>query len=232
MGKGSSSPPTKKKKKKKTSPSLRILPPSSQEAALRSLPAACPHLNVTVTQIGASVKGAPLLAVSLAHAAERGAAARAPRPNVKYVAGLHGDEPSGRQLLLALVEYVCAHSAPAGAAGAPPPHARDERVAALLARVALHVAPALNPDGFVVRSRVNGAGVDLNRDFPDPLDRRGGVAVGAAPGHAAAGLAPDPDADDAADVLAAGGGEQPETAAVMKWTLDTGFVASAALHEV
>lgn len=184
------------------------------------------------------MQGVNLLALTLAAKDGGGDAAAAsasppllPRPNVKYVAGLHGDEPSGRQLLLALAEYVCAHSAPDGAAGGVAAGARDERVAALLHRAALHLAPALNPDGFAVRSRANAAGVDLNRDFPDPLDRRKGVVVGAAPdAHAAPGLAPDPDADDAD--LAPGGGEQPETAAIMRWTLETGFVASAALHEV
>ena len=192
---------------------------------MRALPSACPHLNVSVQPIGTSVKGADLLVVALA---SRGAAASPlGRPNVKYVAGLHGDEPSGRQLLLALAEYVCAHSAPG--ASTPP----DARVTALLDRVALHLAPALNPDGFTVRSRSNAAGVDLNRDFPDPLDRRSNVPVGggASDAHAAKGLSPDPDADDA-DFLTPSGREQPETAAIMRWILDTGFVASAAMHEV
>jgi len=50
-------------------------------------------------------------------------------------------------------------------------------------------------------------GVDLNRDFPSPLD------------------APD-------GPLAATGAEQPETAAIMRWTSETRFVASASMHEV
>lgn len=190
---------------------------------MRALPAACPHLNVTVKPIGTSAKGVDILTVALTSPAPPSSPLG--RPNVKYVAGLHGDEPSGRQLLLALAEYVCFHTTP-GATGS------DARVAKLLDRVSLHLAPALNPDGFAVRSRANAAGVDLNRDFPDPLDRRGNVPVGAAAApHAATGLAVDADADDA-DFLAPSGSEQPETAAIMKWILETGFVASAAMHEV
>jgi len=49
--------------------------------------------------------------------------------------------------------------------------------------------------------------VDLNRDFPDPL------LLGST------GLHPT-------------GDEQPETLALMKWTSQTHFVASASMHEV
>ena len=205
---------------------------SLQAAALHALPAHCAHLHPVVTSIGKSVNGADIWAVALGgEGVGGGGASRAshlpssslPKPAVKYVAGLHGDEPSGRQLLLALAEWVCAQSAAPGG---------DARAAALVGRAVLHLLPAANPDGFAAKSRANAAGVDLNRDFPDPLERRGGVPVGAAgaPPRAAAGLAADPDADDAD--LAPGGGEQPETAALMAWTLGHRFVASAALHEV
>lgn len=46
---------------------------------------------------------------------------------------------------------------------------------------------------------------DLNRDFPDPMDN---------------------------PTMQSTGWEQPETKAVMDWTLATGFVASANMHEV
>lgn len=50
--------------------------------------------------------------------------------------------------------------------------------------------------------------VDLNRNFPDPIQ-------------------------DAAEHWRRGlGHEQPETRALMNWTLDVGFTAAAALHEV
>ena len=50
--------------------------------------------------------------------------------------------------------------------------------------------------------------IDLNRNFPDPIQ-------------------------DAAGALLHGRGtEQPETRAVMNWTMQVGFAASASLHEV
>lgn len=51
------------------------------------------------------------------------------------------------------------------------------------------------------------ADVDLNRNFPDPLEL-------------------------GADSLAATGREQPETLAVMEWSQSLQFVASASMHEV
>jgi len=48
-------------------------------------------------------------------------------------------------------------------------------------------------------------GRDLNRDFPDRFTSA---------------------------TMEASGNEQPETAAMMEWTKNTGFVASASMHEV
>lgn len=48
-------------------------------------------------------------------------------------------------------------------------------------------------------------GLDLNRDFPDRFR---------------------------SPTMEASGGEQPEVAAIMQWSLATGFVASASMHEV
>ena len=50
--------------------------------------------------------------------------------------------------------------------------------------------------------------VDLNRDFPDPIER---------------GMT---------GVVEPSGSEQPETLALMRWIRDGKFVVSASLHEV
>ncbi|KAK9814699.1 hypothetical protein WJX72_010093 [[Myrmecia] bisecta] len=116
------------------------------------------------------------------------------KPNVKYVANMHGDEPSGRQLLLGLAEWLCIH------------HATDERAKRIVTEMHLYLLPTINPDGFTHKRRENSGKRDLNRDYPDPIHP--------------------PETG-----LAVSGAEQPETQAVMKWTLGTHFVAGASMHE-
>ena len=59
----------------------------------------------------------------------------------------------------------------------------------------------------VTRDRVD-LQVDLNRDFPDPIER------------------------GKAGVVEPSGSEQPETLALMHWIREGRFVVSASLHEV
>lgn len=101
-----------------------------------------------------------------------------------------------RQLLLALAHWLCEH------------YDSDHRARSLVNHVHLHLMPTMNPDGFAMRTRNNRNDIDLNRDFPDPIQHLAAVWPG--------GL----------------GTEQPETRAVMNWTLEVGFAASASLHEV
>jgi murein peptide amidase A len=66
-------------------------------------------------------------------------------PEILVVGGVHGDEPEG---------VVCAH----GILGA--------LAEAYGLRANLTLVPALNLDGVLARSRLNGHGVDLNRNLP------------------------------------------------------------------
>ncbi|MBL9212726.1 MAG: M14 family metallocarboxypeptidase [Opitutaceae bacterium] len=65
-----------------------------------------------------------------------------PRPRIYLSAGIHGDEPAPPLALLDLLEAGCF----------------DERAT-------WFICPLLNPAGFVARTRGNGAGLDLNRDY-------------------------------------------------------------------
>ena len=56
---------------------------------------------------------------------------------------MHGDEPTGRQLTLALAEWLC------GSRGS------DPRAARLLDEAILYLLPTMNPDGFASRRREN-----------------------------------------------------------------------------
>jgi len=65
-----------------------------------------------------------------------------PRPRIYLSAGIHGDEPAPPLALLALLEADFFD-----------------------ARATWFLCPLLNPSGFVARTRGNGSGLDLNRDY-------------------------------------------------------------------
>ncbi|XP_060806567.1 carboxypeptidase D isoform X1 [Amyelois transitella] len=86
----------------------------------------------------------------------------------------------------------------------------DERVQRILNTTRVHLMPSMNPDGYErgkvgdyssLQGRANAHGVDLNRNFPDQF------------GSNSENLTP-----------------EPETMAVMNWSLSIPFVLSANLH--
>ena len=81
-------------------------------------------------------------------------------PMVKYVGNMHGDESVGREMILALAEYLLVN------------YGTEERVSKLLNTTEIHLVPSMNPDGFERVTRNNYNEVDLNREFPgvDLLD--------------------------------------------------------------
>ncbi|PSC74500.1 carboxypeptidase D [Micractinium conductrix] len=139
-------------------------------------------------RIGASVRGVPLYVLEIS---DRPGVEEA-EPNFKYIANMHGTEPGGRQLLLTFAEWLCANWKS---------EARAKRV---VQDMHMWLMPTMNPDGYKDKTYENAAGVNLNRDFPDPIN------------------SPSMDASR---------GEQPETRAVMDWVLSRQWVASANMHE-
>lgn len=86
------------------------------------------------------------------------------KPNVKYIANMHGNEVVGRELLLQLIVYLV-NSYPS-----------NQYIKYLLDNTRIHLMPSMNPDGFEAASegeciagpgRENSNGFDLNRNFPD-----------------------------------------------------------------
>jgi len=86
------------------------------------------------------------------------------KPDVKYVANIHGNEAVSREMALHLIEYLVKN------------YNEDHYVRWLLDNTRIHILPSLNPDGFEVaregtcqggQGRYNGRGFDLNRNFPD-----------------------------------------------------------------
>ncbi|KXJ79140.1 hypothetical protein RP20_CCG002230 [Aedes albopictus] len=120
------------------------------------------------------------------------------KPEVKYIANMHGNEVVGREMLLLLAKYLCEN------------YNRTERVTKLVNNTRLHILFSMNPDGYEIsemedkdnlKGRSNANNVDLNRNFPDQFGRNNYNMK-----------------------------QEPETHAVMNWSLSIPFVLSANLH--
>jgi carboxypeptidase D len=128
------------------------------EAALRDFASRCSAV-ARLESIGTSAEGRPIWALEIS---DRPGTAEA-EPAVKFVGGVHGDEPTGRVLALALAEWLCAE------------RGRDADAKRIVNDMHLWLVPAMNPDGFAARRRGNAANRDLNRDFPDRFTATGGA---------------------------------------------------------
>lgn len=58
-------------------------------------------------------------------------------PEFRYVAGMHGNEVLGRELLLNLMQYMCREF-----------KRGDQRVVRLVQETRIHLLPSMNPDGY------------------------------------------------------------------------------------
>ncbi|XP_043282547.1 carboxypeptidase M-like isoform X5 [Venturia canescens] len=86
------------------------------------------------------------------------------KPDVKYIANIHGNEAVGRELMLHLIHLLVTK------------YGVDPYITWLLDNTRIHILPSMNPDGFEVskegsceggQGRYNARGFDLNRNFPD-----------------------------------------------------------------
>lgn len=86
-------------------------------------------------------------------------------PKVFYTSSMHGDEIGGYVLMLRLADYLLKN------------YTLDNRVKNMVDNMEIWINPLANPDGtfttgntITYPTRYNADGVDLNRNFPDPLD--------------------------------------------------------------
>lgn len=152
--------------------------------------------------LGKSNAGHEVLGVTVAHPSLEQKSA----PEYVFIAGMHGNEPLGRQLLLAFLETMC-QAYHALENNKRSNAAYVDEASKLLTSIRVTVVPTINPDGFALRRRENVRGTDLNRDFPDQF-RHGPDAM-----HNGRGI------------------EQPETRLTMDLLRKRRFAAGANFHE-
>ncbi|KAL8591305.1 hypothetical protein ACOMHN_041646 [Nucella lapillus] len=126
-------------------------------------------VNVTLTypnithlhSIGQSVQGRELWVIVIGQSPRDHVLLR---PNIKFVANIHGNEVVGREVSLRLVELMVRG------------YGKDDALTRLLNTTTLHIMPTMNPDGFAVANKSDCVGIqgrrnannfDLNRNFPD-----------------------------------------------------------------
>lgn len=87
-------------------------------------------------------------------------------PEFLYTSSMHGDETAGYPTMLNLIEYLLEN------------YGTNARVTSLVNNVEIWINPLANPDGTYAdgdmtvsgATRSNANGVDLNRNYPDPID--------------------------------------------------------------
>ncbi|XP_067099007.1 probable carboxypeptidase X1 [Osmerus mordax] len=148
-------------------------------------------------------------------------------PEFRYVAGMHGNEALGRELVLNLMQYMCREY-----------KRGNERVVRLVKDTRIHLLPSMNPDGYEgayekgselsgwALGRYSYEGIDMNHNFPD-LDNIMWDAQEMATDKSKVSnhYIPIPEYYTKEDAFVA-----PETRAVISWMQDVPFVLGANLH--
>ncbi|XP_048761309.1 carboxypeptidase E-like isoform X2 [Ostrea edulis] len=182
----------------------------------------CPDISRIYSLDEKTVEGRDLMVIEFT--ANKPGIHIAGKPEFKYVGNMHGNEVVSREVLLALVAYLCQGY-----------RENDEEVSWLLQNTRIHIMPSMNPDGWELANssprkdgqkpwldgRANADKVDLNRNFPevDKLEYKYEKMENGLNNHIMS-----------LNKALSNSGLAPETRAVIRWLYSTPFVLSSNLH--
>ncbi|XP_060904538.1 probable carboxypeptidase X1 isoform X2 [Labrus mixtus] len=131
---------------------------------MKSVNEACPDIT-RIYSIGKSYKGLKLYVMEIS---DNPGKHELGEPEFRYVAGMHGNEVLGREILLNLMEYLCQEY-----------KRGDQRIVRLIKDTRIHLLPSMNPDGYEMAfkkgselagwafGRYSYEGIDMNHNFAD-----------------------------------------------------------------
>ncbi|TKS72802.1 putative carboxypeptidase X1 [Collichthys lucidus] len=131
---------------------------------MKSVNEACPDIT-RIYSIGKSYTGLKLFVMEIS---DNPGKHELGEPEFRYVAGMHGNEVLGRELVLNLMQYMCQEY-----------KRGDQRVVRLVKETRIHLLPSMNPDGYEMAfkkgselsgwalGRYSYEGIDMNHNFAD-----------------------------------------------------------------
>ncbi len=131
-------------------------------STLKSIVAKYPSI-MKMESIGKSVKGKELWVIKISDNVEKDEV----EPEFKYISSMHGDEITGRELMVSLIAEIGEKYS-----------AGDAAVKKLVNSTEIFIMPSMNPDGSEKRTRANANGSDLNRNFPDIISDSQSSSIG------------------------------------------------------
>uniref|UniRef100_A0A8D0CWF9 Carboxypeptidase X, M14 family member 1 n=1 Tax=Sander lucioperca TaxID=283035 RepID=A0A8D0CWF9_SANLU len=190
---------------------------------MKSVNEACPDIT-RIYSIGKSYTGLKLYVMEIS---DNPGKHELGEPEFRYVAGMHGNEVLGRELLLNLMQYMCQEYKQG-----------DQRIVHLVTETRIHLLPSMNPDGYEMAfkkgselagwgfGRYSYEGIDMNHNFAD-LNSGMWSAIELATDQSKLinHYFPIPEQYTSEEAFVAS-----ETRAVINWMQNIPFVLSANLH--
>ncbi|KAI5097763.1 putative carboxypeptidase X1 isoform X1 [Silurus meridionalis] len=190
---------------------------------MRSVNEACPDIT-RIYSIGKSFMGLKLYVMEIS---DNPGQHELGEPEFRYVAGMHGNEVLGRELLLNLMQYIC-HEYKQG----------NQRIVHLVKETRIHLLPSMNPDGYEMAykkgselggwalGRFSYKGYDMNNNFANlNSEMWDAMELETDKSKLINHHIPIPKQYTSKDALVA-----PETRLVITWMQSIPFVLSANLH--